>query len=165
MYVFQRHQTDGTWSNGQAVNGTAIGGSFGQSVAIDGNRLVIGAPTAKVKYDSTNQGKAGYALDLGLGPATTTSSTTATDPSSSTSSSVGAAHLYSLNGGNWNYDRLLMPDDPNLPTTTSTYVAQVGPSPYVGQIGAKVYVSDAWTVWPIASSGDIDLSRWKDSNG
>lgn len=164
VYVFQR-QTDGTWSNGQAVNGTAMGGDFGKSVAIDGNRLVVGAPAAKVKYYSTNQGKAGYALDLGLGPATTTSSTTATDPSSATSSSVGAAHLYSLSGGNWTYNRLLMPDDANLPTTTSTYVAQVGPSQYVGQIGAKIYFQDSWSVWPTASSGEINLSRWWDYNG
>jgi hypothetical protein len=134
VYVF--YQSGSGWLPHSYINGNALGGSFGESVAIDGNGVVVGAPTAKVKYYSTSQGVYSYRLDLGLGSPTYSASTTSSLPSG-TSDAVGAAHYYTLSSGYWRYDRLLMPDDPNLPTTTSTYTPKVT-ADHAGQVLLRI---------------------------
>jgi hypothetical protein len=174
VYIFQR-QLDGTWGNdtasfpGKAIDGSAMGGTFGQSVAIDGNGLVVGAPTTTVKYNSTKQGINNYWLDLGLGPATKTVGTTSQSPTGN-GSSVGAAHYYTRNYNSatgsyeWGYNRLLMPDDPNLPTQTSTFVDQIGPSGDVGRVFFGRFDASKWSEYGSGSGyftpGSYDLSDY-----
>ena len=168
VYIFQR-QADGTWGNhtapvpGTAISGTILGGSFGSSVAIDGSKLVVGAPTATVKYQKTPNSPSTistYWLDLGLGSATTTAGSQAALPTG-TSTTVGAAHLYNFsNGTSWAYDRLLMPDDFNLPSTTSNFVAAVPTSTLSGESSLRRYDNGGWMGWKTVGDRDLDDYAW-----
>ncbi|MCU0709161.1 MAG: FG-GAP repeat protein, partial [Pirellula sp.] len=154
VYVFRR-ETNGSWSQQSFIDGSAMGGGYGQSVAIDGNRLVVGAPQATVKYYNTSQGKPNYLLDLGRGAASFAATITNSAPGAVTSSPVGAAHLYSLNSNAWSYDRLLMPDDPNLPLQTSTF--QAGKNPQnTGGVSFRIYDNGPWWGWESPGSHDLE---------
>jgi hypothetical protein len=71
---------------------------FGSSVAVSGNRLVVGSPRASVSYSSDGQPMSGYQLPLG---------------------NTGGAYVYQRSGTTWTLNRFLMPDDASLPEATS----------------------------------------------
>ena len=97
--VYTRNADGETWNEGSkaTLQGNA-GTSFGASVAISGDRVVVGMPDANAKYSSAGQPIAGYELNLGAS---------------------GAAVTYAYANGSWTRDRLLMPDDNALPYDTS----------------------------------------------
>ena len=89
--VWTQVDTDGNSSNGLTpLSGT---GGFGTSVAIRGNRVVIGEPEADVGYKTGSNN--GNFVDL-------------SDP--------GDAVVFKYNSGRWTRERRLMPSDGNLPT-------------------------------------------------
>jgi len=125
VYLYER--SGETWEYRQTVSGT---GGFGSSVAISGGHVVVGMPTAEVKYQSVNSADPNYWLNLNqAGP-----EPTCPDPSAgpteaqangwlpSAGENPGAAVVYTRFSGTWNLDRLLMPSESEvgLPEDTSS---------------------------------------------
>ncbi|MCO6459472.1 MAG: hypothetical protein J5I93_29520 [Pirellulaceae bacterium] len=147
-YVFGR--SGETWQLTSTVNGSAYGdGRFGSSVAIEGNRLVVGADAARLKYYSVQQADPNYRLDLGA---------------------PGVVHAFSLVNGAWQRDRILMPGG-GMPEVTSTNevrsgVTYQGQSLGVGFHTVRPGISNQITLGPktMALVLDFDLERPAQTN-
>ncbi len=100
----------GTWTWQQTITGGSY--DFGYSVAVDGSNLVVGSPRETVSYSSEDQG------DTTSGDETT--GLPANSPYRLDLTDSGAAYTYHLSGSTWALSNLLMPDDNNLPSDTST---------------------------------------------
>jgi hypothetical protein len=97
-YMYKRDANGETWTAYQTLAPNVGGIQWGASVAISGNRLVIGMPGASASYQSAGQATPGHSLQLGA---------------------AGGAFTYRFGGTWWDPDKLLMPNDAALPDDTS----------------------------------------------
>ncbi|MDB4770942.1 FG-GAP repeat protein, partial [bacterium] len=109
VYIYKYHSGSETWvlqhtqSGDDSLSGDDFGaGNFGSAVAIDDDKLVIGAPAAELSYASDNQPLHDHQLDLGK---------------------TGLVHVFDRSGESWSWDELLMPYKSAMPDHTSEYRA------------------------------------------
>lgn len=117
-YVFTR--TGGTWAE-QAIlkaPNAGIGDYFGESVAVSGNRVLVGAQMEDSAPDGTE------------------------NPSFTNS---GAAYLYSRIGNVWSHRRLLKGSNSALSTRFGFAVAMAGDTSIVGAVGEDSSAGAAYT--------------------
>ncbi|MBL8873046.1 MAG: DUF642 domain-containing protein, partial [Planctomycetaceae bacterium] len=112
VYVYTYNASQSWFTSPQEVSGS---GEFGRDVDIRGNQLVVGAPSFNFGYNTP--GNSGGFMNL---------------------STPGAAFVFTQGGGGWQANRVLVPDDFNLPLTATQYynVPITASAPGVGTLGA-----------------------------
>jgi hypothetical protein len=162
VYIFT--PTDGRWSYDQtlAASDAAAGDAFGQSVAIVGNVIIVGAP-----YANGSEGAA-YVFNQSAGSWSQTDKLTPNDGESNynfgwsiamsgnraiVSAPVapvednplaGAAYIFSRSEGSWSQDQKLTADDPVAFADFGYSVALDGATALIGSSGLNSYFGAAY---------------------